>query len=189
MSQISSISTIKMDFHCKTLRMIIVIVLQRLSYDHTVRLWVQIRFTDTSFVTINYHDTIRISLQNISNNYGLRLQWFFIIIKYKRQLLQNVRIERFEATGCYGDKSANLILKWILRIFAVRQIRTLLRNCNCSDRLLSWGWNFTAKLQHLETVAVTSCCSKLRKLMLQNFAIKIANLCSHCLSAQLGLSL
>ena len=72
---------------------------------------------------------------------------------------------------------------------AVRQIRTLLQNCNCSDRLLSWGWNFTAKLQYLETVAVTSCCSKLRKLMLQNFAIKIANLCSHCLSAQLGISL
>ena len=71
----------------------------------------QIRFTDTLFVTINYHDTIKISLQNISNNFEVRLHWFFFIIKYLTQLLQNVRIERFEATGCYRDKSANLVLK------------------------------------------------------------------------------
>ena len=45
----------------------------------------------------------------------------------------------------------------------------MLRNCNCSC-LLSWGWNFTAKRQYLETVAVTSCCSKLRK-----FAVKLCN--------------
>ena len=58
-----------------------------------------------------------------------------------------------------------------MRIFAVRRIQILmLQNCNCSDRLLSWGWKFTAKLPYLETVAVTSCWSKLRK-----FAAKLCN--------------
>ena len=42
LSQTSSISIIKMDVRCKTLQLIIVIVLQRLSCDHKIRLWIQI---------------------------------------------------------------------------------------------------------------------------------------------------
>ena len=42
LSQTSSISIIKTDVRCKTLHVIIVIVLQRLSSDHKIRLWIQI---------------------------------------------------------------------------------------------------------------------------------------------------
>ena len=52
----------------------------------------------------------------------------------------------------------------------MRRIQILmLRNCNCSSSSVM-GWNFTAKRQYLATVAVTSCCSKLRK-----YAAKLSN--------------
>ena len=110
LSQTSSISIIKMDVRCKTLQLIIVIVLQRLSCDHKIRLWIQILH-----LRILYLLPLSVSIRLEFRCKTSRIIWdpFAAILCYHkvRQSLHNVTIERSEATGCYRDKSGNLVLK------------------------------------------------------------------------------
>ena len=93
-----------MDFRCKTLQLIIVIVLQRLSRDHKIRLWIQILH-----LRILYLLPLSVSIRLEFRCKTSRIIWdpFAAILCYHkvRQSLHNVTIERSEATGCYRDKS------------------------------------------------------------------------------------